>query len=121
MDSKDFPYGADDPADHGDRTASPDQTAMLKYLRQHGNYLTPGKGITAVSFAAVILRAILLNLLVWLPILLVAMISIQGLSIELSKIDFISTHFPPPVVIESDSAGLSCLEAKCIRGLRLGS
>jgi hypothetical protein len=63
-----FPYGTDDP-----RTASkPDQAtpegAMLRYLRQHGNYLTPGKGITLTSVIVVLLRGIILNLLVWIPI-----------------------------------------------------
>ncbi len=42
---------------------------MLRYLRQHGNYLTPGKGITLTSIIVVLLRGIILNLLVWVPIL----------------------------------------------------
>jgi Patatin-like phospholipase len=63
-----FPYGTDDP-----RTArEPDQAnpegAMLRYLRQHGLYLTPGKGITLTSVIVVLLRGIILNLLVWIPI-----------------------------------------------------
>ena len=41
---------------------------MLRYLRQHGNYLTPGKGITLTSVIVVLLRGIILNLLVWVPI-----------------------------------------------------
>ena len=41
---------------------------MLRYLRQHGNYLTPGKGITLTSVIVVLLRGIILNLLVWIPI-----------------------------------------------------
>ena len=41
---------------------------MLRYLRQHGNYLTPGKGITLTSVIVVLLRGIVLNLLVWIPI-----------------------------------------------------
>ena len=63
-----FPYGSDDP-----RTArEPDQTnpagAMLRYLRQHGNYLTPGKGITLTSVIVVLLRGVILNQVVWVPI-----------------------------------------------------
>ena len=64
-----FPYGTDDP-----RTArEPDQAnaegAMLRYLRQHGHYLTPGKGITLTSVIVVLLRGIILNFLVWIPLL----------------------------------------------------
>jgi hypothetical protein len=64
-----YPYGAEDP-----RTArEPDRPraggAMLRYLRQHGNYLTPGKGITLTSVIVVLLRGIILNLLVWIPII----------------------------------------------------
>ena len=33
-----------------------------------GNYLTPGKGITLTSVIVVLLRGIILNLLVWIPI-----------------------------------------------------
>ena len=41
---------------------------MLRYLRQHGNYLTPGEGITLTSVIVVLLRGMILNLLVWIPI-----------------------------------------------------
>ena len=41
---------------------------ILRFLREHGNYLIPGKGITLFSFLAVILRGILLNAIVWIPI-----------------------------------------------------
>ena len=46
---------------------------MLRYLRQHGNYLTPGKGITLTSVIVVLLRGIILNLLVWIPIVAAVM------------------------------------------------
>ena len=42
---------------------------MVRYLRSHGNYLTPGNGITLLSGCAVVLRGMLLNLLVWIPVL----------------------------------------------------
>jgi hypothetical protein len=48
---------------------------MLRYLRQHGNYLTPGEGITLASGVAVVLRGVFLNLLVWLPIITAIMIT----------------------------------------------
>ncbi|MCY4658375.1 MAG: hypothetical protein OXF93_00990 [Acidobacteria bacterium] len=44
------------------------EPGVLRHLRLHGNYLTPGRGITALSLGAVVLRGILLNLLVWLPL-----------------------------------------------------
>jgi hypothetical protein len=75
-----FPYGTDDP-----RTArEPDQAnaegAMLRYLRQHGHYLTPGKGITLTSVIVVLLRGIILNLLVWIPLLATLMWGLISLS-----------------------------------------
>jgi len=39
---------------------------MLRYLREHGYYLSPGKGITLVSLIGVVLRGTALNLMVWL-------------------------------------------------------
>lgn len=65
---KDFPYGTSDPRDPlatGDNAA---QKANLHYLRNHGYYLTPGNGITVWSGVAVVVRTIMLNLLVWIPI-----------------------------------------------------
>ena len=50
---------------------------LLRHLRLHGNYLTPGKGITALSLAGVALRGIVLNLLVWLPLAVLAFCGLQ--------------------------------------------
>jgi len=66
-----FPIGTEDP-----REAHPDledpnlqkRQKLLKYLREHGKYLTPGGGISALSCLGVLLRGILLNLLVWLSL-----------------------------------------------------
>lgn len=73
-----FPFGHDDPNEHdllnknnSDWPALNDskaQKSMLQFLRQHGNYLTPGSGIGMMSLIGVILRGILLNLMVWMPI-----------------------------------------------------
>jgi predicted acylesterase/phospholipase RssA len=68
MDSDHFPYPIDPPDRQTDRRADPAQDAQLIYLRQHGKYLTPGRGIDIVSAIAVVLRGVLLNLLVWLPL-----------------------------------------------------
>ena len=61
--AEDFPYGIRDPqkAKHHDKS-------ILRYLRQSGEYLTPGGGITIWSGAAIVGRAVLLNLLVWVPV-----------------------------------------------------
>jgi hypothetical protein len=60
--AEDFPYGIRDPqkAKHHDKS-------ILRCLRQSGEYLTPGAGITIWSGIAIIGRAVLLNLLVWVP------------------------------------------------------
>jgi hypothetical protein len=68
MDRDHFPYPVDPPGQQTDRCADPAQDAQLIYLRQHGKYLTPGRGIDILSGSAVVLRGVLLNLLVWLPI-----------------------------------------------------
>lgn len=64
LERKNFPWGIDS-GDGG----TPVQAKMLNWLRQHGNYLTPGKGITLLSVIAIVLRGFLLNLVVWVPIL----------------------------------------------------
>ena len=53
------------------------ESSLLRHLRLHGNYLTPGKGITALSLAGVVLRGIALNLLVWLPLAVLAFCGLQ--------------------------------------------
>ena len=57
-----FPYGIRDPKESNQGDAP-----ILRHLRQNGQYLTPGAGITIWSGAAIVLRAVLLNLLVWIP------------------------------------------------------
>ena len=67
VDASDFPFGTDDPAPDAPQDARFDQQDMLRYLRGHGNYLSPGEGISIVSSIGVVLRGTLLNLIVWLP------------------------------------------------------
>lgn len=59
-----FPFGMTDPK-HADQNES----LILAYLRENGKYLIPGNGITIASGVAILLRAVLLNLLVWIPII----------------------------------------------------
>ena len=67
-----FPYGTGNPAEN--RRRHKDENLILRHLRLHGKYLTPGRGITLTSLIAVALRGILLNLLVWLPLLTAVMV-----------------------------------------------
>lgn len=73
MDREHFPYPVDPPDQQTERCAAPAQDAQLIYLRQHGTYLTPGRGIDLVSAIAVVIRGVLLNLLVWLPLTALAL------------------------------------------------
>lgn len=63
-----FPYGSDDPRPEKIQSATPKQERMLKYLREHGYYLTPGAGVSTFSLLAAILRGMFLNQLVWIPV-----------------------------------------------------
>ena len=78
--SDNFPYGVEPPGSAGPK-AGPEQAALLNFLRQHGSYLTPGHGITLTSAIAAVLRGVILNLLVWVPILVWVMILLLALSL----------------------------------------
>jgi hypothetical protein len=69
-----FPYGVDPPRQQTRRRAQPADDERLIYLRHHGKYLTPGGGIDVVSGIAVVLRGFLINLLVWIPIVALALL-----------------------------------------------
>jgi hypothetical protein len=53
-----------------------DKSPRLRFLRNHGSYLTPGDGITYWSGIAVVLRTILLNLIVWFPLLVFTVLAL---------------------------------------------
>lgn len=65
---KKFPFTTLDPrlpeSTHVDRRG----LMVLRFLRSQGNYLIPGNGITLWSSIAIVLRAILLNLMIWIPV-----------------------------------------------------
>ncbi len=69
-----FPYGIKDPQENAtmaltsaEEPAKPShQDKILDYLRSHGNYLTPGRGIGVWSGVGILTRAIVLNLILWL-------------------------------------------------------
>lgn len=62
-----LPWGVEDPAQ-----TTPDsrktEPLLLRHLRHHGSYLTSGGGINVWSAVGVVLRGIVLNLIVWLPL-----------------------------------------------------
>ncbi|MEP3046352.1 MAG: hypothetical protein ABJL55_01025 [Roseibium sp.] len=62
-----FPLLEENRFPSGSEETSEDGREYLEYIRNHGDYLKTGN-ITAFSGVAVVLRAIFLNLLVWLPI-----------------------------------------------------
>lgn len=69
-----WPWGTDDPdltnACNDNKTEdSQQQKDYLDYFRQHGEYLIPGNGITRWSLVSVIIRAVFLNLLVYVPLI----------------------------------------------------
>lgn len=66
---EDFPYGTahPDPAERIKPDRS-EQIKILDYLRNHGNYLVPGNGINIWSGISVVIRSVLLNLLIWIPL-----------------------------------------------------
>jgi Patatin-like phospholipase len=118
-----FPYGTDDP-----RTArEPDQAnpegAMLRYLRQHGNFLTPGKGITLTSVIVVLLRGIVLNLLVWIPIFAALMWLLIGASQHwvpaplAGLVNAISPQLEEGSAVELHAFGLMLVAAGALFGL----
>lgn len=47
---------------------------LLNFIRQHGDYLTPTSSLGAISFAAVILRSMILSLFVYITFLTVLMV-----------------------------------------------
>ena len=69
-----FPYGVENPQEQRLRKKQP---KILEHLRLHGKYLIPGNGITTTSLIAVILRGILLNLLVWLPLAVALLVCLR--------------------------------------------
>ncbi|EJN13732.1 putative membrane protein [Bradyrhizobium sp. YR681] len=76
-DAATFPYGCGHLSDPKIQDTEI-QKRNLAFLRNHGNYLTPGDGITALSGLYVVLRTLLISLIVWLPLLLGLFLLIHG-------------------------------------------
>ena len=62
VDHDNFPYGTEGRKFNSDNEVlNRQQASLLRHLRQHGKYLTPGKGITALSFISIILRSLVMG------------------------------------------------------------
>jgi len=58
----DFPFGTEGRKfESVDQDVNRNQASLLRHLRQNGKYLTPGKGITALSFVSILLRSIVMG------------------------------------------------------------
>jgi hypothetical protein len=107
MDRDRFPYPVDAPNQQTQRRADPAQDAQLIYLRQHGQYLTPGRGIDIVSGIAVVLRGLLLNLLVWLPIAALAVFVLMLIPFVARRLPFLAwLRFPDWIALIGAAASL---------------
>jgi hypothetical protein len=85
----DFPFGT---ASFGTTSVEPKdsdlQKANLQFLRNHGNYLAPGSGISAWSLLAVVLRTVFLSILIWLPLCSLVLAVVYGLDYGFLKLPF---------------------------------
>ncbi len=70
LDAENFPYGTDSPAPHAAVTDTEVQQSMLRYLREHGHYLSPGNGLNIFALIGVVLRGTTLNLIFWLSVII---------------------------------------------------
>lgn len=61
-----FPYGTGSRYSNTDQKLDREQALLMRHLRQHGKYLIPGKGITALSFLSVVLRSITMGFIILL-------------------------------------------------------
>lgn len=73
---RNFPYGTADPQE-----PARDESKVLRYLRENGRYLVPGNGISIFSGVAIIMRAVMLNLLVWIPLAGLALLLLKKASL----------------------------------------
>ncbi len=70
---KDFPFGK---ARVGSRTEQT-RNRILDYIRQHGNYLAPGFGLSMMSLVGVALRSVFASLFVYLCIATLALVILR--------------------------------------------
>jgi hypothetical protein len=101
-----FPFGTSDPRlpEPADRLSDGKDQLLtpLQYLRVQGNYLAPGNGISVWSGIAVVARAILLNLLIWVPVatLIIGLVYALGWLPILNGLPF-AVHMAAPGTLEA--------------------
>lgn len=77
-DPDNFPFGK---PGYGARNQENNRNSALDYLRQHGQYLTPGKGLDFVAFTAFALRTILVSLLIYFSLLTIVFMGLNSFDI----------------------------------------
>jgi hypothetical protein len=80
-DESNFPFGA---RGVGGRLEGK-RNAILDFIRQHGNYLTPGKGLNLISLVAAALRSIVIALFVYLALATVFMVALRWAVANLAR------------------------------------
>jgi predicted acylesterase/phospholipase RssA len=95
-----FPFGITDPKEAEPKEGAINAPLPLQYLRVQGKYLSPGNGITVWSGLAITLRSILLNLLVWVPIVALAVLLLLwfGQSSLLNGLPFMVHMLAPQIL-----------------------
>ena len=90
-----FPLGV---IGSGART-DPKGNLILDFIRQHGNFLIPGKGLNAISLVGVALRSIFLSLLVYLSLSTIVMVGFGKAKVfeKFSINSILGTSFTDPV------------------------
>lgn len=84
VDQKNFPYGTypmlgqapisgEKSSEFNKGIAPRHRGSLLRYLRQHGKYLTPGHGINGMSLLGVILRGAILSISIYFSVLVLLM------------------------------------------------
>lgn len=81
VDAHNFPFGTAPNAESDEPGAgSREKMSILRHLRQNMNYLFPGKGINPAAFTAALLRGVVFNILVYLPVLVLLLMCLAWLA-----------------------------------------
>ncbi len=122
-----FPYGTypvwtrgddlpeESPAPGLDHSENPGRSrgAMLRWLRQHAKFLTPGRGINVLALVAVVLRGSFLSLFVYLTLLvfLFMLLNAAGFFSDIRLPWDTRSRAPLPWIAASVTGGLLALSA----------
>ena len=84
----------------GART-DPKGNLVLDFIRQHGNYLIPGKGLNAISLFGVALRSMFVSLFVYLSLFTIVMVGLRVAQLfgTLSINQILGTSFTNPMTL----------------------